>query len=126
MRSLSVVNRNGDHATDPQPLLMEEVRAFFAPYLSPTVLEVFPDWQGILLACEPLAISVWIVRTIHDGRQLHATTGHPALLLTDLLSQKGEDFAEAWRVLQPCLIFAHGGDERLHEETVRKRTEERD
>jgi len=124
MRSLSLVNRHRDQAADLQPLRIEEVQTFFAQHLSPTVLEVFPDWQGILLACEPLAISVWIVRTIEDGQQLHATTGHPALLLTDLLAQKGQDFAEAWKVLQPCLIFSHGGDEGSHEETVRKRTEE--
>jgi hypothetical protein len=89
---------------------------------------VFPDWQGILLAGDNLRGSVWIVRTIQDGRQLHAATGQPALLLADLLAQKGQDFAEAWKALQPRLIFSHGGKlegEGSHEETARKRTEER-
>jgi hypothetical protein len=125
MCSLSIVHGNGNKAANPQSLLTEEIYAFFERYLSPAVLEVFPDWQGILLACDELAVSLWIVRTTHDGQQLHATTGQPALLLTDLLALKGQDFAEAWKALQPCLIFSHGGDEGSHEETERQRTEER-
>lgn len=125
MPSLSIVHGNGDQAENPRSLLTEEVYAFFEQDLSPAVLEVFPDWQGILLVCDELAVSLWIVRTTHDGQQLHAATGQPALLLTDLLALKGQDFAEAWKALQPCLIFAHGADEGSHEETERQRTEER-
>ena len=126
MYSLSVVRSNENKAETQQSLLAEEIHTFFEQYLSPAVLEVFPDWQGILLACDECAVSVWIVRTTKDGRQLHAATGQPALLLTDLLAQKGQDFAEAWKVLQPCLIFSHGGDEESHEETERQRTEGHD
>jgi hypothetical protein len=129
MRSLSVARYGEEKSENRHPLLTEEVQVFFEQYLSPAVLEVFPDWQGILLACDELTGSVWIVRTIQDGRQLHAATGQPALLLADLLAQKGKDFAEARKALQPRLIFSHGGDlekgEGSHEETARKRTEER-
>ncbi len=129
MRSLSIVNYSGEKPEKSHSLLTEEVQAFFEQYLSPAVLEVFPDWQGILLACDELAVSVWIVRSIQDGRQLHAATGQPALLLTDLLAQKGRNFAEAWKALQPCLIVSHGenleGGRKSHEETARKRTEGR-
>src|SRR5207237_10648339 len=102
---------------------------FFEQHLTPAVLEVFPDWQRILLACDELAESVWIVRTLEDGQQLHAATGQPALLLADLLTQKGRDFAEAWTALRPRLIFSRGeGCEKAagtHEETARKRTKAR-
>ena len=124
MPFLSNTYGNGDKAEKQPSLLTEEVQAFFEQHLPSAALEVFPDWQGILLACDELAVSLWIVRTRHDGQQLHAATGQPALLLTDLLAQKGQDFAEAWKALQPCLIFSHGGDEGSHEETERKRTEE--
>lgn len=128
MRSLSVARSTAEKSVTPRSLLTEEVQAFFEQYLSPAVLEVFPDWQGILLACDELGGSVWIVRSIQDGRQLHAATGQPALLLSDLLAQKGQDFAEVWKALQPCLIFAHGGNPEgglgSHEETAGKRTEE--
>ncbi|HEV8718300.1 MAG TPA: hypothetical protein VGX03_36470 [Candidatus Binatia bacterium] len=129
MRSLSVARASEEKCENRHSLLTEEVQAFFEQYLSPAVLEVFPDWQGILLACDELAGSVWIVRSIQDGQQLHAATGQPALLLADLLAQKGRDFAEAWKVLQPCLIFSHGENlekgKGSDEKTARKRTEER-
>jgi hypothetical protein len=127
MRSLSTARYSEEKSEKPHSFLTEEVHAFFEQYFSPAVLEVFPDWQGILLACEELAVSVWIVRTIQDGQQLHAATGQPALLLADLLAQKGRDFAEAWKALQLCLIFSHGSktkDEGTHEESTRKRPEE--
>ena len=128
MRASSVARCSEEKSEKQYALLTEEAQAFFERYLSPAVLEVFPDWQGILLAGDDLGGSVWIVRTVQDGRQLHAATGQPALLLADLLAQKGQDFAGAWKVLQPRLIFSHGGKlegEGSHEETARKRTEER-
>ena len=124
MHPSAAANDSKKESGEQRLLLTDEVQAFFEQHLSPAVLEVFPDWQGILLACDAFASPVWIVRTIRDGRQLHAATGQPALLLSDLLAQKGRDFAEAWRVLQPCLIVSHGGnregDQRSHEETARK------
>ncbi|HXG21028.1 MAG TPA: hypothetical protein VNN62_18360 [Methylomirabilota bacterium] len=83
---------------------MTQDRAFLEQYLSPAVLEVFPDWQGILLICNEVAASVWIVRTVQDGRRLHATTGHPALLLDEVLAQPGRNFAEMWEALRLRLI----------------------
>jgi hypothetical protein len=124
MRSSSVANGGKKKFEKPRSPLILGVQAFFEQHLSPAVLEVFPDWQGILLGCDEFAVPVWIVRTVQDGRQLHAATGQPALLLSDLLAQKGRDFAEAWEVLQPCLIVSDGenreGDQRSHEETARK------
>jgi hypothetical protein len=124
LRSSSTANSGTKKSEKPSSLLTQGVQDFFEQHLSPAVLEVFPDWQGILLACDEFAVPVWIVRTVQDGRQLHAATGRPALLLSDLLAQKGRDFAEAWRVLQPRLIVSRGenreGDQRSHEETARK------
>jgi hypothetical protein len=129
MRALSLAHRSQEKSEKRHALLTEEVHAFFEQHLSSAVLEVFPDWQGILLACDELAESVWIVRTLEDGQQLHAATGQPALLLADLLTQKGRDFAEAWKALRPRLIFSRGEGlakgEGTHEETARKRTKER-
>jgi len=128
MRSSLVASNSKKNSEKPSLLLTKEVQAFFEQYLSSAILEVFPDWQGILLACEGFAVPVWVVRTMQDGRQLHAATGQPALLLSDLLAQKGQDFAEVWKALQPCLIVSHGenseGEQRSHEETARKWTEE--
>ena len=128
MRTLSIAHRSQEKSAKRHPLLTEEVQAFFEQHLSSAVLEVFPDWQGILLAGEELAELVWIVRTVQDGQQLHAATGQPALLLADLLTQKGRDFAEAWQALRPRLIFSRGEGlekgEGTHEETARKRTKE--
>jgi hypothetical protein len=124
MRPSPITHDSKKQSEKPRLLLTEGVQTFLEQHLAPAVLEVFPDWQGILLACDGFTAPVWIVRTIQDGRQLHAATGQPALLLSDLLAQKGRDFAEAWEVLQPCLIVAHGenreGDQRSHEEIARK------
>lgn len=91
-----------EHPVSPPDTLRE----FFAPYLSAAVLEVFPDWQGILLTCEELAVRVWVVRNRLDGEHLHAATGQPAVLLDDVLAQEGRNFAELWKALQSRLILS--------------------
>jgi hypothetical protein len=104
MRKTSVVYR----AQPPKEerCLSARRRAFLEQHLSPAVLEVFPDWQGFLLECQVLGMSVWIVRTRQDGRRLHETTGQPALLLDDVLAQQGQCLAEMWEILEPGLIVS--------------------
>lgn len=48
-------------------------------------LAVFPDWQGLLVKSAVLGMSVWVVRSPLDGIALAKETGHPALLLDDVL-----------------------------------------
>jgi hypothetical protein len=81
-------------------------RTFLEQHLSSAVLEVFPDWQGFLLECQVLGMSVWIVRTRQDGRRLYEATGQPAVLLDDVLAHPGQCLAEIWEALQPGLIVS--------------------
>lgn len=93
---------------EEQACLSEEARAFLEQHVTPAVLEVFPEWQGFLLRCQTLDVSVWIVRTPSDGQWLHQATGLPALLLKDVLAQKGRCLAEVWDVLRGRLIVSPG------------------
>src|SRR5713101_2849438 len=43
----------------PHPLTAA-ARAFLARYVSPAVLEVFPEWQGILIEFPVLEGTVWV------------------------------------------------------------------
>jgi hypothetical protein len=108
MRSSLRVPPCEEKRAEPLSPLTEEIQRLLESHLPPAALEVFPEWQGVLLTCEEFARAVWIVRTIQDGRQLHAATGHPALLLDDLLVQRGRSFADIWTALQPYLIVSHG------------------
>jgi hypothetical protein len=67
-------------------------------------LAVFPDWQGLLIKSKVLDISVWVVRNHLDGIALAKETGHPAVLLDDVIQQKGKTPAEARAALLPALI----------------------
>jgi hypothetical protein len=87
----------------PLPSL-DEVQAFIEQHIPATVLEVFPDWQGFLVQSSDPKAAVWIVRTREDGQRLHHLTGNPALLLTDVLAQKGRSFAEARKMLLTQII----------------------
>jgi hypothetical protein len=77
---------------------------FMEHYLTRPVREVFHDFQGFLVKSVVLDLSVWVVRSQHDGEQLASETGHPALLLDEILSQKGKTQEEARAALLPCLI----------------------
>jgi len=74
----------------------------------PTVLEVFPDSEGILVKSSVLDMNVWLVRNRQDGEELANETGNPALLLDDVLAQKGRSREEAREALLPLMI-APGG-----------------
>jgi hypothetical protein len=67
-------------------------------------LAVFPDWQGLLVKSSVLGLSVWVVRSHLDGIALAKETGHAALLLDDVLAQKGRSREEARTALLPILI----------------------
>ena len=99
--SLSV---RGDHAHDrPERLislshLKEQVegpppltataQAFLAQYVPPAVLEVFPEWQGILIESPTRGEAIWVVRDPLDGRRLAQETGQPFILLAEILARE--------------------------------------
>src|SRR5215813_8144395 len=69
--------------------LTTAVRAFLARYLSPTVLEVFPEWQGILIESPVLEEAVWVVRDHQHGQRLAQETGKPFIHLDEIMAQEG-------------------------------------
>lgn len=99
-------NRRPEDHQEAHRCLAEEAGTFLERHVAPAVLEVFPEWQGLLLECPVLGVSVWIVRSPSDGRWLHRVTGQPALLLADVLAHRGRRFAEAWEALQARLIVS--------------------
>ncbi len=90
----------------------EETRLFLEQHAPRAVLEVFPEWQGILLHSRAVDRPLWIVRTRTDGEQLAEQTGQAALLLADILAQGGKGRAEANTVLTQLLILPPGEQER--------------
>jgi len=93
--------------SQPHPLTVA-ARAFLAPYVSPAVLEVFPEWQGILIEFPALEGAVWVVHDPQYGRQLARETGKPAILLEAILAQQSLTFEETRKVLAPFLIIPIG------------------
>jgi hypothetical protein len=91
-----------------QLLLTTEACAFLEQYVPRAVLEVFPEWHGVLVTVGAAARPVWIVRDRQDGRRLAEETGQPALLLDDVLAQGGQGDEEAWQALVPLLIPPEG------------------
>jgi hypothetical protein len=75
-------------ASQPQPLT-GAARAFLAQYVSPAVLEVFPEWQGILIEFPVLEEAIWVVRDHQTGRRLAQETGQPSICLDEILAQEG-------------------------------------
>ena len=72
----------------PQPL-PAAAHAFLAQYVSPAVLEVFPEWQGLLIESSTLG-TVWVVRDHQNGRWLAQETGQPSIRLDEILAQEGQ------------------------------------
>lgn len=101
-----LANKRPEGHEEAQRCLAEEASAFLERHVAPVVLAVFPEWQGLLLECPVLGVSVWIVRAPGDGRWLHQVTGQPALLLADVIAYRGRRFAEVWEVLQDRLIVS--------------------
>jgi hypothetical protein len=85
----------------PRPTIYQEL-ADSTP--NADALAVFPDWQGLLIKSKVLDMSVWVVRSHVDGLALARETGHPAVLLDDVLRQKGRTAEEAKAALLPVLI----------------------
>ncbi len=77
---------------------------FLTRHVSQPAREVFSDWQGLLIRSVVLGMDVWVVRTRQEGEELAKETGHPALLLDDVLAQKGRSRADARALLLPVLI----------------------
>jgi hypothetical protein len=86
---ISLLHPTERAASQPQPLTAA-ARAFLAEYVSSAVLEVFPEWQGILIESPTLKEAVWVVRDHQTGRRLAQETGHPFLLLDEILAQEGQ------------------------------------
>ncbi len=91
----------------PHPLTAA-ARAFLAQYVSLAVLEVFPEWQGILIEFPALKGAVWVVLDPQYGRQLANETGKPAILLEAMLAQQGRPLEEIREALAPLLIIPAG------------------
>ena len=69
--------------------LTAAARAFLAQYVSLGVLEVFSEWQGILIKFPTLAGAIWVVRDQQNGQRLSQETRQPFILLNELLAQEG-------------------------------------
>jgi len=93
-RLISLPNLKEQAEGPPQPLTAA-AHEFLAQYVSPAVLEVFPEWQGILIESPTLEKTVWIVRDHQNGRRLSQETGQPFILLDEILIQEGQTPKEA-------------------------------
>jgi hypothetical protein len=82
----------------------QQEERFLSQHVPQPALEVFSDWQGILVKSSVLDLSIWVVRTRQEGEELARETGHPALLLDDVLRQEGRRQEEARAALLPLLI----------------------
>lgn len=88
-----------EQAEDPPQPLTAAAHGFLSQYVSPAVLEVFPDWQGILVESPTLKKAIWIVRDHQSGRRLEQETGQPFILLDEVLAQEGQTSKEAQEAL---------------------------
>jgi len=79
---------------------------FLQQHVPQATTEVFPEYQGLLIKSSVLGMSVWIVRTREEGEELAHETGHPALLLDDVLKQRGKTTEEVRATLLPVLIMS--------------------
>src|SRR5262245_56249523 len=84
---LSGARRRNIGETEPAPAT--DAKRFVARHVPHSALTAFPDWQGLLIKSSVLEMSMWIVRSRKDGEELARETGQPALLLDDVLGQKG-------------------------------------
>jgi len=104
---ISLLRPQEQTAGQPQSLTAT-ARAFLAQYVPLAVLEVFLEWQGMLVEVPALEGAVWIVRDPQYGRQLARETGKPAILLEVLLAQQGPTLEETREALAPLLIIPTG------------------
>lgn len=85
--------------------LLKQQQSSLIPDLPPGAAEAFPDWQGILVKSAVLGFSVWVVRDRGEGEDLARETGHPAVLLDDVLCCVGKSADEVVSTLFPVLIL---------------------
>jgi hypothetical protein len=88
-----------ERAESQSPPLTAAAQAFLAQYVCPAVLEVFSEWQGILIESPALGEAVWIVRDPQNGRRLAQETGRPSILLDEILAQEGHTTDEIQEAL---------------------------
>lgn len=88
--------------------LLHQQSAFLHQYIPQAALDVYSDWQGLLIKSSVLEMNVWVVRSRTDGAEIAKETGQPALLLDDILRQKGRTREEARTALLPVLISPGG------------------
>ena len=91
-------------APSPPADCAQQGEVFLERHLPPAAQATFPDWEGLLIKSAVLDLSVWVVRSRQEGEELARETGHPALLLDAVLSQKGKTPAAARESLLPLLI----------------------
>lgn len=103
---ISLLHPDERAANRTQPLT-DAARAFLAHYVSPAALEIFHEWQGILIEVPALEGAVWVVHDPQYGRQLANETGKPAILLDAMLAQHGQPLEETREALIPLLIQPH-------------------
>lgn len=106
---ISLLHAEERTGSQPPPLTTA-ARAFLAQYLSPAVLEVFPEWQGILIESPTLEEAVWVVRDHQHGQKLAHETGHASLHLDEILAQAGHTTQQIQEVLV-AQTHAAGGSE---------------
>jgi hypothetical protein len=85
---ISILHSEEQTESQPQPLT-DAARAFLAQYVPLAVLEVFPEWQGILIESPTLKEAVWVVRDHQNGQRLAQETGQSSICLDELLTQQG-------------------------------------
>lgn len=95
---------NPTRAGDTEKVLPSIYRELIEATPPADALAVFPEWQGLLVKSKVLDMSVWVVRSHVDGIALARETGHPALILDDVLRQKGRTAEEPRTALLPLLI----------------------
>ena len=97
-RLISLPNLKEQAEGLPPPLPVT-AQTFLTQYVAPAVLEVFPEWQGILIESPTLDQAVWIVRDSQTGRRLAQETGHPFLLLDESLALAGRsENSPCWEI----------------------------
>jgi hypothetical protein len=97
--------RSEERSVNQTQSVTAAARAFLASYVSPAVLETFPEWQGILIEFPALGEAVWVVHEPQYGHQLANETGKPAILLDAILARQGQSLEETREALTPFLIM---------------------
>jgi hypothetical protein len=106
---ISLLHSEERAVSQPQPLTTA-ARTFLAQYISPAVLEVFPEWQGILIESPTLEEAVWVVRDHQNGQKLAQETGHSSIHLDEILAQEDHTTQKIQEVLL-SQNHAGGGNE---------------